>query len=90
VDIVLPDLIVLLLVGLIAGWLASFIVGGASRLGYLVSGVIGSFVGPYIVGFLERSIGFNLFVLNPAVTQILVAAIGAIFIVFIWQLITGR
>lgn len=84
------DLIVLLLIGLVAGWLASFVVGGASRLGYLVSGVIGSFIGPPVVGFLERSIGFNFFVLNPAVTQILVAAIGAIVIVFIWQLLTGR
>ena len=86
----IQDALVIVLVGLFAGWLASFVVGGSSRLGYLVSGIVGAFVGPFVVNWAEQQFGFAFFVVNPAVTEILIAAIGAIVVVFIRRLVLGR
>jgi uncharacterized membrane protein YeaQ/YmgE (transglycosylase-associated protein family) len=72
-------LIVFLLVGLVAGWLASFIVGGGSLIRYLLSGVVGAFVG----GFLLSALGISIGIANPLITQIVVATIGAIVVVLI-------
>ncbi len=49
-------LLVFALVGIVAGFLASIVVGGGGVLQYLVSGVIGAFVG----GYLLRALGINL------------------------------
>ncbi|HEY5817216.1 MAG TPA: GlsB/YeaQ/YmgE family stress response membrane protein [Mesorhizobium sp.] len=72
-------LIVFLLVGLVAGWLASFIVGGGSLIRYLLSGVVGAFVG----GFLLSALGISIGIANPLIAQIVVATIGAIVVVLI-------
>lgn len=72
-------LIVFLLVGLVAGWLASFVVGGGSLIKYLLSGVVGAFVG----GFLLSALGIGLGISNPLVAQIVTATIGAIMVVLI-------
>ena len=40
------DLVVFALIGLVAGYLASVVVGGSGLIRYLISGVIGAFVGP--------------------------------------------
>ena len=53
-------LIIFLVVGLIAGFLASLIVGGGGILRYLISGVLGSFVG----GYLLNAAGINLGISN--------------------------
>jgi uncharacterized membrane protein YeaQ/YmgE (transglycosylase-associated protein family) len=72
-------LIVFLLIGLVAGWLASFVVGGGGLIRYLVLGVIGSYVG----GFLVQGFGLRLGIGNPFVAQILVATLGAIVVALI-------
>jgi uncharacterized membrane protein YeaQ/YmgE (transglycosylase-associated protein family) len=41
------NLLIALGIGLAAGWLASFVVGGGGLVQYLVSGVLGSFVGSW-------------------------------------------
>ena len=74
---------IILVIGLIAGWLASFVVGGGGLIAYLVSGVIGAFVGPILLAIL----GVNFSIGNPFVTQTLVAAIGAIVVVLIARVI---
>lgn len=76
-------LVVFLLIGLVAGWLASFIVGGGGLIRYLVSGVIGAFVG----GFLLNSLGVNLGIKNPLASQIVTSTIGAILVVLLARLI---
>ena len=76
-------LVVFLLIGLVAGWLASFIVGGGGLIRYLVSGVIGAFVG----GFLLNSLGVNLGIKNPLASQIVTSTIGAIVVVLLARLI---
>ena len=45
------QLIITAIVGIVAGWLASIVVGGPSSLiGYLMTGLIGAFVGNIVLG----------------------------------------
>ena len=54
-------------------------------LGNIVAGIIGAFVGGFLVGLLGGSgfTGFN-------VWSFLVALLGAVVVLFIWRAITGR
>ncbi len=76
-------ILVFALIGLIAGWLASLVVGGGGLLSYLVSGVIGAFVGGYVLS----ALGVNLGIKNPLASQIITATIGAIIVVVLARLI---
>jgi uncharacterized membrane protein YeaQ/YmgE (transglycosylase-associated protein family) len=75
--------VVFLVIGGIAGWLASWIVGGSGLLSYLISGVIGSFVGGYLLSVLR----INLPIKNTWLSQIVTATIGAIIVVVLAKLI---
>lgn len=77
------DIIIWVIIGLVAGWLASFIVGGGGIVTYIVSGLLGSIVG----GILVRVTGLNLRLGNPVVDQIVVSAIGAVIVVIIARLV---
>ena len=70
--------IIFLIVGLVAGWLASIIVRGRGLglIGNLVVGVIGAFLG----GFLLRAVGLAAFGLIGSVIQ---ATIGAVVLLVI-------
>ncbi|MEL7000933.1 MAG: GlsB/YeaQ/YmgE family stress response membrane protein [Pseudomonadota bacterium] len=70
-------IIAMVVIGLVAGWLASFVVGGGGLLKYIIWGVLGSFVG----GFLLPKAGISISLGNPLVDQIAVATIGAIVLV---------
>ncbi len=78
-------LIVMGLTGLLAGYLASFLVGPSSwgLIGYLVSGVLGAFVG----GFVLNAAGINLGIRNPFLSQVAVATIGAVIVVIAARII---
>jgi uncharacterized membrane protein YeaQ/YmgE (transglycosylase-associated protein family) len=77
------DLIVFAIIGIIAGFLASIVVGGDGLVRYLITGIIGAFVG----GYLFKAFGINLGIGNVLVSQIVTAAIGAIIIVLLARLI---
>jgi uncharacterized membrane protein YeaQ/YmgE (transglycosylase-associated protein family) len=78
------NVMVALLIGLVAGWLASFIVGGGgSILKYLVWGILGSFVGGYALRFSGISLGLR----NEVARDIVTATIGAVLVVIIARLI---
>ena len=77
------SVVAFLIIGLVAGWLASFIVGGGGLIRYLITGVLGSFVG----GFLLSKLGVNLGIKNPLASQIVTAVIGAIVLVLAARLI---
>jgi uncharacterized membrane protein YeaQ/YmgE (transglycosylase-associated protein family) len=76
-------LVVFLLIGLVAGWLASIVVGGGGIIRYIITGVIGSFVGGYLLSALGVSLGIR----NQLVSQILTSAIGAIVVVLIARIL---
>jgi uncharacterized membrane protein YeaQ/YmgE (transglycosylase-associated protein family) len=76
-----------IVLGALAGWLASVLVdgGGLSVLGDIVVGIIGAFLGGVIFGFFGNSgvTGFNLW-------SFFVALVGAIVLLVIIRLLTGR
>lgn len=75
--------IVFLLIGLVAGFLASLVVGGGGLIRCLLSGVIGAFVG----GFLFQALGISLGIDNALGVQIIHATVGAIIVVLAARLI---
>ncbi len=76
-------LLVFAIIGIVAGFLASFVVGGGGLIRYLITGVLGAFAG----GFLFQMLGIKLGISNPLVNQIVTATIGAIVIVLLARLI---
>ncbi len=76
-------LVVAALIGIVAGWLASFVMGGGGLIRYLITGIIGSFVGSYLLSALNVSLPIG----NPLISQILTATIGAIVIIFIARIV---
>ncbi|MBA4100593.1 MAG: GlsB/YeaQ/YmgE family stress response membrane protein [Hyphomicrobium sp.] len=79
----IQSLIVFAVIGIAAGFLASILVGGGGLIRYLVTGVVGAFVG----GYLLNALGVNLGIRNPLVSQIATATIGAIVVVLLARLI---
>ena len=76
-------LVVMAVIGIVAGFLASIVVGGGGLLRYLVTGVIGAFVG----GFVLKAAGLNLGIRNELASQIVTATIGAIIVVLLARII---
>ncbi len=80
------DLLTWLIVGLVAGVLASFVMGGGLGLiGNIIVGIIGAFLG----GWIFRSLGVASPVGGLGGT-ILVAFIGAVVLLFLLRLVSGR
>ena len=78
------QIIITVIVGIVAGWLASIFVGGpSSLLGYLVTGLIGAFVGNFVLG----AVGWKPNVGNDMADWIITSAIGAIIVVILAKLI---
>ena len=77
------EIIVTLLVGALAGWLGSLIYTGSGLglLGNIIVGILGGFVGYWLLGKLNVSLG------TCWVSIILTGAIGAIVILFLFNLI---
>jgi uncharacterized membrane protein YeaQ/YmgE (transglycosylase-associated protein family) len=77
------SLIIFLAIGIVAGWLASKIVGGDGLARYLITGVIGAFVGGYLLSALNVNLGIG----GPLASQIVTSTIGAIVVVLLARLI---
>lgn len=79
------DILVILLVGAVAGWLGSMIFtgGGLGLLGNIIVGILGSFVGYWLLGQLGVSFGTGI------IAAILTGALGAIVILAIVNLLFG-
>lgn len=82
--------IIMAINGLIAGWLAGLLLGGGGLIRNLFVGILGAFLGGFLVqaGLLKLPYDFNAII--PAFgNQIAVSTIGAIIIVVIARII-GR
>ena len=79
------SLIVILFVGLVAGWLAGKVVRGAGFgiIGDIVIGIIGAF----IASWLFQRLGFHIG--GGIVAEIIYSAIGAIILLLIVRLVRG-
>jgi uncharacterized membrane protein YeaQ/YmgE (transglycosylase-associated protein family) len=77
-------LVIFLIIGLVAGFIASLLVGGGGGiLRYLLTGVIGAFVG----GFLFEALNIDLGIRNRLLSQIVTASAGAIIVVLLARFI---
>lgn len=77
------SLLIFLGIGLLAGFLASLIVGGGGLITYLVAGVLGSFVG----GYLFSALNIKLPIRNAMVSQIVTSTVGAIIVLLVARLL---
>jgi uncharacterized membrane protein YeaQ/YmgE (transglycosylase-associated protein family) len=77
------EIIVILLIGAAAGWLGSLIVKGSGMglLGNIIIGILGSFVGYWLLGKLGVHLG------SGWIGAILTGAVGAIVILILVNLI---
>jgi uncharacterized membrane protein YeaQ/YmgE (transglycosylase-associated protein family) len=73
-------------IGLIAGFLASIIVGGGGGLiAWLIAGLIGSVVG----GFLAQQLNIKLNLGNPVLEQVIISIGGAIVVLIVARIVLG-
>jgi uncharacterized membrane protein YeaQ/YmgE (transglycosylase-associated protein family) len=81
----MDNLIVMLLVGLIAGFLASKVMTGRGMglIWDIVVGVLGAFLGSWLAGLVGIAVGSLL-------AEILVAFIGACILIFVFRALAGR
>jgi uncharacterized membrane protein YeaQ/YmgE (transglycosylase-associated protein family) len=79
------SLVVILLVGIVAGWLAGQIVrgGGFGLIGDLIVGIVGAFVGDWLLPRLDIHLGVG------TVGLVINATIGAIVLLLIIRLVAG-
>ena len=77
------ELLIFLAIGLVAGWLAGLVLGGGGLLRNLIVGVIGSFVG----GWLLSVAGLTLPIESALLSQIITATIGAIVVIALARVI---
>jgi len=79
------SLVVILLVGLVAGWLAGKIVagGGFGLIGDIAIGIVGALVGSWLFPRLGIHIGTRI------VDQVIAATVGAVLVLFLIGLIRG-
>ena len=77
-------LLIFVFIGLVAGFIASLLLGGGGGiLRYLVTGLIGAFVGGYLFDVLNIDLGIR----NRLVSQIATASVGAIIVVILARFI---
>jgi len=81
----MENLVVFLLVGLVAGFLASKVMTGRGMglIWDIVVGVLGAFLGGWLAGVMGIAVGGLL-------AEIVVAFIGALILLFIFRALIGR
>lgn len=85
----LTNLLVWLIVGAIAGWLASLVMRTNQKqnlVGDIIVGIVGGLLG----GFLLDALGVGGGVTGINVISIVTAFVGAVVLLFLLRLVTGR
>ena len=77
-------LIIMAVIGIVAGWLGSLVVGGVrgGLIGLLIAGLVGGIVG----GWLFNMLGVKLLG-NPMVDTIIQSAVGAIIVIILARML---
>jgi uncharacterized membrane protein YeaQ/YmgE (transglycosylase-associated protein family) len=85
-DMSTESILVILIVGIVAGWLAGKVVRGAGfgLIGDLLVGIAGAFVAAWLFPRLGIRIGSGI------VSEIIFSALGAIILLLVVRLIRGR
>ena len=82
-DDTIRHVVVFLVIGAVAGWLASLILGGGGLLRNLIVGVIGAFVGGWLLSVANISLPVG----NALLAQVIQATIGAIVVIVVARVI---
>jgi uncharacterized membrane protein YeaQ/YmgE (transglycosylase-associated protein family) len=82
--------IVMIVNGLIAGWLAGLLLGGGGLIRNLLVGLIGAFVGGYLVAAGLLVLPFDFDSVLPYGNQIVVSTVGAMLVVIVARFLGGR
>ena len=80
------NIVIVIVIGLVSGWLASLIVGGGGLIWDLVTGLIGSFIGAFIL----HGFGIVLPIGNPLVADIIMSTLGAVIVVVLARFVAAR
>jgi uncharacterized membrane protein YeaQ/YmgE (transglycosylase-associated protein family) len=82
-------LLVWMLVGGVAGWLASLVVRGTGLglLGDIVVGILGAFLGGLVLALLRPD---TLGVTGPTFGSLILAFVGAVILLFVVRVFSGR
>jgi uncharacterized membrane protein YeaQ/YmgE (transglycosylase-associated protein family) len=83
------DIVAWIVVGLIAGWLAGQVMrgGGYGIVGDVIVGVVGAVIGGFLAGeFLNMPNAVN----GINVTSVVVAFVGALILIGLLRLVSGR
>jgi uncharacterized membrane protein YeaQ/YmgE (transglycosylase-associated protein family) len=85
----MQSLLIMIVVGLVAGWLAGQVVKGRGLglVGDIVVGILGSFIAAWLLPRL--GVGLPL-IGSPMISQILYSAIGAIILLLVVGLVAKR
>ena len=84
----LESLVVLILVGIVAGFLASLVVMGRGRGWFwnLIIGILGALIGGWLFSLLHIPLNLGAAIVN----QIVIAFVGAVILLLIWRLLFRR
>lgn len=85
--------IVMVLNGLVAGWIAGALLGGGGLIRNVIVGIIGAFVGGLLVQHKLLSLPTGLTAITDTIpygTQIVVSTIGAMIVILIARFLGGR
>ena len=83
-DIETRALLVFVFVGIVAGFIASLLLGGGGGLlRYLITGIIGAFVGGYLFDVLKIDLGIR----SKLLSEIATASVGAVIVVLLARFI---
>jgi uncharacterized membrane protein YeaQ/YmgE (transglycosylase-associated protein family) len=82
------NIIVWLIFGALAGWVASMLMGTDGRqgiIGNIIVGIVGAFIGGYAMQLIGKTgvDGFN-------IKSFIVAVIGAVILLFVYKAIRGK
>ncbi len=77
------SLLIFLLTGLVAGWIASLVLGGGGLLRNLIVGVIGALVGGYVLKLANVTLPIG----NAWVSDLATAVIGAIIVILVARVV---
>jgi uncharacterized membrane protein YeaQ/YmgE (transglycosylase-associated protein family) len=85
-----PQLVIMILNGFVAGWLAGLLLGGGGLIRNVIVGMIGAVVGGWLVnqGLLTLPYDFNTYI--PYGNQIVVSTLGAMLVVLVARFLGGR
>ena len=77
------NIIIWIVIGAIAGWLAGTLVkgGGFGLIGDIVVGIIGAFIGGWLAGVLHINVGSGL------ISSILTATVGAAILILVLRMV---